>query len=106
MDEWGVGYPECNNGVVMFLSIFDRVMYIYVGSGALRKLSEDALEEIIREMKLLLKDENYDEAVLVGIHSIGLALSDKLYYPTIMEIITQDPYLLFVLIFFIFCCIC
>ena len=31
LDRWGVGYAPCNNGVLLFISINDRVLHIYAG---------------------------------------------------------------------------
>ncbi len=44
MDNWGVGYAGCNNGVVLFVSINDRVLHIYAGKGARNKLNDNVLD--------------------------------------------------------------
>ena len=44
MDKWGVGYPPCNNGVVLFLSKSDKMLYIYAGKGARDLLNDDVLD--------------------------------------------------------------
>ncbi len=47
MDLWGVGYYPCNNGVVIFLSQDDRVLYIYAGKGKLNVILFLRLKGII-----------------------------------------------------------
>eukprot|EP00906_Rhabdomonas_costata_P025499 RCo036455 len=69
-NRWGVGSSECDNGVVMFLSVGDRWAYISTGKGARETLSDSAAEDVISEMRPLLRSGNLDKAVLVGVKSI------------------------------------
>ncbi len=71
MEKWGIGYEPCHNGVILFLSISDRVFYIYAGEAARKQLSDDALKHIIDNKVALLKEERYREAILNGINNIA-----------------------------------
>jgi len=73
-DDWGVGYEECNNGVVMFFSIEDRKYYFSVGKGVLNKLTSSVLEEIEANMKPYLKNKDYDNAILQSLNDVGKGL--------------------------------
>ncbi|KAH3757729.1 Dynein heavy chain 12, axonemal [Pelomyxa schiedti] len=75
MDKWGVGNKDCNNGVLLFVSIQDRVIHISTGAGAKKVMTENAIDAVFELARPLLKAEKYDEAVAVAawkIHEILL----------------------------------
>ncbi len=54
-DEWGVGYDNCQNGILMFVSLGDRHMFISTGAVAKKVLTNDKIDSVIGRMKPLLK---------------------------------------------------
>ncbi len=54
-DAWGVGDEQCNNGVLMLLSVGDRQMYISTGAGAVDSLTDDAIDAIIESVRPSLR---------------------------------------------------
>eukprot|EP00889_Picochlorum_renovo_P002123 jgi/Picre1/29153/NNA_004546.t1 len=72
---WGVGMAECDNGVLVLLSVGDRQVYISTGKQSATVLSTDNLNLIISWMIPYLKNKNYDEAVIRAVTNIGLGLS-------------------------------
>ena len=70
-DKWGVGNTAClGSGIVLFLSIQDRLIYISAGKGLLQILSTDRIDHIIQEMKPFLKEQEYAKAIVNAIHYI------------------------------------
>ncbi|KAG2431742.1 hypothetical protein HXX76_009238 [Chlamydomonas incerta] len=76
-DRWGVGSSECNNGVVFFLSLNDRQLYISTGAGAKHALSFDVLGDIIADIRPVLREGRFGDAVERGVVNIGLALAGR-----------------------------
>ena len=70
-DSWGVGNTECNgSGIVLLMSVKDRVAYISTSSGLSPILTKGRIDHIIEEMKSLLKDQEYAKATVNAIHFI------------------------------------
>lgn len=70
-DSWGVGNTECNgSGIVLLLSVKDRVAYISTSSGLSPILTQGRIDHIIEEMKPFLKDQEYAKALVNAIHFI------------------------------------
>lgn len=61
-DRWGVGHAACDDGVVLFLSVEDRYMFISRGKGAENLVTDDYADAVIDRMKPLLRKALYDEA--------------------------------------------
>jgi len=80
-DRWGVGRRECNNGVLLFISIDDRQIYISTGSGTLDRLTNTVLDNIINDVKPLLRQTRYSDAVERAVADIGLSLAGKYVRP-------------------------
>ncbi|KAG1655863.1 hypothetical protein FOA52_012513 [Chlamydomonas sp. UWO 241] len=74
-DSWGVGMAECNNGVLVLLSVDDRQLYISTGKGATSRLSDAVLGRIIDDARARLKVKNYDAAVENTVVALGQALA-------------------------------
>lgn len=72
---WGVGLAECDNGVVLLLSVRDRQIFISTGTGSEISLSNNNINTIVKWMKPYLKSGDYDEALIRGVTNIGLAVS-------------------------------
>lgn len=76
-DTWGVGDAACNNGVVVFLAIKNRQMYISAGKSAKRLLSYKVLGSILDRAKPRLRQHETDAAVETMVLDIGLALAGQ-----------------------------
>lgn len=73
-DHWGIGYPGCGNGVVLLISIDDRVAFISTNSRE-ETLSDQKAVTIVDNMRPLLRAQRFDEAVLqatLQIHDVLL----------------------------------
>jgi uncharacterized membrane protein YgcG len=71
-DTWGVGNTECGgSGVVLFLSIRDRVVYFSTSTGMNAILSESRIDAIIEMMKPYLRDGEYGRAIFHAILRIS-----------------------------------
>jgi uncharacterized membrane protein YgcG len=76
-DRYGVGDKATNNGILVFLSVEDRAVYISTGKGVKDKINHDAIQLIITNMKPELRDRNYDGALATCITNIDVILSGK-----------------------------
>lgn len=69
-DRWGVGQKNCNDGIMVFLSIGDRTAYIKTAPGSQDVLSDKRASLVLANMKPLLHNGDYDTAVAQGISQI------------------------------------
>lgn len=76
-DDWGVGNKETNNGILIFLSINDRAVYISTGAGVKGKVTAQYVEYLISDMKPDLKAGNYGTAIEKTVTQIRLIMSDQ-----------------------------
>lgn len=76
-DTWGVGDKETNNGILIFLSLNDRVVYISTGVGVQSKLTRQFIDYLVSEMKPDLKQARYGTAIEKTVTQIGLIISGK-----------------------------
>lgn len=81
---WGVGLAECDNGVLVLLSVDDKQIYISTGVKAAESLPPKTLNLIISWMIPYLKNQEYDDALVRAVTNIGLGLSG-------WEISKDDP---------------
>jgi len=77
-DDWGVGDPGCgDNGVLVFLSIEDRAIYISRGAALDATLSSRRIDRVVNDMKPFCKGRDYSGAVshavrqLLGFVEVG-----------------------------------
>mmetsp|Transcript_28439 Transcript_28439/g.80252 ORF Transcript_28439/g.80252 Transcript_28439/m.80252 type:complete len:542 (+) Transcript_28439:167-1792(+) len=73
---WGVGFQECENGVLLFVSVEDRRVFISRGKGLTGVLSDHSLDNIIDRMKPYLKAKRYGDAVSQGVAHIGTTVAE------------------------------
>jgi uncharacterized membrane protein YgcG len=76
-NSYGVGNKDTNNGILVFLSINDRCIYISTGSGVQKKFTAAYLDLVINNMKPSLRNKNYGEALATCILQLDLIWSDK-----------------------------
>ena len=65
-DVWGVGQNDLNNGILLYLAVEDRVMYISVGKGVEDLLTWWRLDRIMKDsnMKSMLRRGDFEGAIL------------------------------------------
>jgi uncharacterized membrane protein YgcG len=71
-DKWGVGYDSAcgGTGSVVFLAVDDRAMFISRGSALAPYLTDARLDAILRDMRPMLRRQQYGEAVLRGVQEL------------------------------------
>eukprot|EP00924_Labyrinthula_sp_SR-Ha-C_P007382 maker-scaffold_24-snap-gene-1.26-mRNA-1 protein AED:0.09 eAED:0.09 QI:47/0.66/0.5/1/1/1/4/0/479 len=67
---WGVGDATCHNGLLLFLSIEDREMYVVTGSATRKRVSDSRTLYVLDSMKPFLKKKEYGNAVYAGLMKI------------------------------------
>ncbi|KAH3744965.1 Dynein heavy chain 12, axonemal [Pelomyxa schiedti] len=78
MDSWGVGHAGCNDGIVLLVSISERVVYVSTGASTKKVLTELAVDTVLDLMIPHLKKQQYDNAVDVGVQAIYKILTGEL----------------------------
>ena len=71
--QWGIGTKKNDNGVLLLLAIGDHKLRIEVGYGLEGALPDSTAASIIADMTPLLKQNNYDGAVTLGVQEIEQA---------------------------------
>jgi uncharacterized protein len=74
---WGVGDKATDNGILLFLSIKDRSVFISTGAGVQNKISKRYIDYLINEMKPDLRSREYGSAIEKTVVEIDLILSGK-----------------------------
>ena len=77
-NRWGVGDKTTQNGVLIFASVTDRVVYISVGDGMKDKLFDAMLDHIIQStMRPYLRRGEYGKAIEAAVVEIALICDGK-----------------------------
>lgn len=63
-DSWGVGYSDCQNGVVIALSIRDRQIYVSTGAQVKDVFTDWLVQQLIQHLRPILRAQDYDRAVV------------------------------------------
>jgi uncharacterized membrane protein YgcG len=117
-NQWGVGFPtQCGGtGLLLYLAIDDRQVYISRGSALTDILNDSMLLAIIEDMKPYLRAKEYGEAVQVAVveltqlvhgervvHSQTAARSgsDELRFKTLVGVLLTFYLAVLALVFFI-----
>lgn len=74
-DTWGVGNSNTNNGLLLFLSIEDGVMYMSRGRGLQKLLSYSQIDSLFDVMRPRMREKKYALAIEEGIVYIDTILS-------------------------------
>ena len=70
-NSWGVGSAKCDgSGILVFLSVQDRVIYISTSLGIQRILTKMRIDRVIDRMKPYLREEDFAKAVLTCIERL------------------------------------
>ena len=75
-DTWKVGNIQSNNGIIIFLSISDRVVFISTGKGVKDKLKDYTIDNIVEKMRPYLKNADYGSAIELSIIHIDTVISN------------------------------
>ena len=72
-NKWGVGVdsPCGGTGVLVFLSMDDRAIFISTGDAIKKVLTNHRLDKVMSEMKPLLRQVKYGEALQKAVYEIG-----------------------------------
>eukprot|EP01097_Dermamoeba_algensis_P011129 TRINITY_DN8490_c0_g1_i1.p1 TRINITY_DN8490_c0_g1~~TRINITY_DN8490_c0_g1_i1.p1 ORF type:complete len:394 (-),score=74.25 TRINITY_DN8490_c0_g1_i1:11-1192(-) len=76
-DRWKIGKAQTNNGVLFLLAIEDRKMRIQTGAGAKDVLTDYECGLIIEDVRTLLRQKRYDDAVRQVAQRISSVLSGE-----------------------------
>jgi uncharacterized membrane protein YgcG len=76
-NRYGVGDKTTNNGILVFLSIDDRAVYISTGKGVQDNFDHDTIQLIIANMKPDLRGGDYGGALATCITNIDVIFSGK-----------------------------
>lgn len=74
-DAWGVGDRQCQNGVVLFVSVSDRVMGISIGKGLTGIFTNSMVPSFVTLLGKQLRTEKYGQAIIYAVTLIGNVLS-------------------------------
>lgn len=77
-DAWGVGLAteHCGGtGILLFLSDIDRSLYISRGAALQFVLTNRRLDQTIEHMKVLLRQQRYEEAIVGAVRELDLYLA-------------------------------
>jgi uncharacterized membrane protein YgcG len=75
LQNWGVGDSSLQNGVLIFLSVIDRVIYISLGTEIQAKLSSADVDRVVNHVAPLLKSDEYGSALERAIIEINLIIT-------------------------------
>lgn len=78
-NEWGVGEKDLNNGVLLFVAIDDRTIFISVGDGLQEQLPDRLLDEVIEHMKIYFRQASYGKGLESGVVEIHKIYENKSY---------------------------
>lgn len=74
---WGIGDKYKQNGILLFLSIKDRAIYISRGNGLSNELNSIVIDLLINHMRPYLQEGNYGKAIEAALIEINLLLNDQ-----------------------------
>ena len=69
-DELGIGDKECHHGLLLFLNLKQRFMHFSTGKGMKQYASDSFLRTVQENMKPLLRTNQLDQALLLGMQRI------------------------------------
>ena len=73
---WGIGQKKSNEGALLLLSIDDRKSRLEVGYGLEPILPDGYSGRVLTAMRPALKVDNYSEAVVSGISTVGQRIAE------------------------------
>jgi hypothetical protein len=76
-NSWGIGDPKQQNGLLIFLSLQDRVVFLSRGNGLSTQLNSIVIQLLISHMRPYLQEGSYAKAVEAVLIEIDLLLHDQ-----------------------------
>ena len=79
-EEWGLGDPIKQNGLLLFISVEDRLIYMSFGGGVEDLVTEAQVDSIISAMKIYLRSREYAKAIefaLSGLQGVPSLPGDR-----------------------------
>jgi uncharacterized protein len=74
--KWGIGKKGSDRGLLIFLSVNDHQRRIEVGLGLEGILNDAKVGDIGREMVPYLRQNDFDDAMLLGVQQVGQVIAD------------------------------
>jgi uncharacterized membrane protein YgcG len=101
-NRWGVGNKENQNGILIFISVEDKILYVSTGSGVCEKINPDFIQNMISHMRPELRAGSFERAIEVAIAEIGNELIKNKKYPVVAYVLLTFAGLVFLsFIFFL-----
>lgn len=69
-DQLGVGDKECGHGILLFFNLEQCFLHFSTGRGMKEHVSDAFLKQVVSDMKPLLRRNQLDEALLLGVRTI------------------------------------
>jgi len=79
-DDWGIGSKDQDNGILIFLSTDDRVVFISTGTGVSKELNVGNIDGIIGHMRPYLQRKDYATAIEHSVLEIKNVLGSRTYF--------------------------
>ena len=76
-NQWGIGDKDKQNGILIFLSINDRAIFISRGKGLEKDLNSIVISLLIDHMKPYLREKQYGKALEASLIEIDILINDK-----------------------------
>jgi len=80
---------ELNNGVLIYLLLADRDVEIVADRGIAAKVPKQSWEAVCWEMEVLLRNRDFERAIITGISAVGAHLAQ--HYPPRSESANELP---------------
>lgn len=99
---WGIGEKENNNGVLLIIAPNEKQVRIEVGYGLEGILTDVTSSTILTNMTEALKENNYNQATLIGVQQILDTIQGENFSQTTINKITQFEICLICLVLILF----
>mmetsp|Transcript_10723 Transcript_10723/g.12262 ORF Transcript_10723/g.12262 Transcript_10723/m.12262 type:complete len:423 (-) Transcript_10723:1249-2517(-) len=76
-DNWGIGDATCGNGILVFVSIEDRVAYISTGKSAMDRVTSSRASAVVSKMGPLFAQQRYTEGLEMGLAELEKYVKGK-----------------------------
>ncbi len=73
--ELGVWDTECNSGILLYLNLCEQTVELVIDRGICQATEQKVWDEICQDMITQLKQQNYRQAVVLGVEKIGELLN-------------------------------
>ena len=88
-DHWRVGSAQCQSGILIFISKYDRTIYISTGSGVKHILAKSRIARIIGKTRPHLRRGHFGVAVETAVSAIASELDQDSHSGNLMEMLNR-----------------